>query len=101
MVETFIAALLPPMAVGGRHVNYENQSHGTPTPSFQDEKKSLEGPRPASGQHHDKALRRAPLIRQDHSSPLLPYQTRNASPFRASRSRNRRIELVSFMLTSL
>ena len=41
-----------------------------------------------------------PLIRQVHSLPLNPYQTRSASAERSTRIRHLRIELVSFMLAS-
>src|SRR5829696_6608176 len=42
----------------------------------------------------------ASLMRQDHSWPLLPDQTRKASPLRSSRIRHLRMDLVSFMLGS-
>jgi hypothetical protein len=42
----------------------------------------------------------ASLMRQDHSWPLLPDQTRKASPLRSSRIRHLRMDIVSFMLAS-
>ena len=39
----------------------------------------------------------ASLMRQDHSEPLWPDQTRKASPLRSSRIRHLRMDAVSFM----